>query len=262
MKKSLSIITSSVLSAMLFLGCGGSGDNNTEEYSTITGKVVDGYIENAQVCLDLNINFRCDYGEPVANTDRNGNFELKVPIEDTKSSYYKIAPIISKDGFNTVTGERAQIMATPRVGEENVIITPLTTLLISKIGDVNYLQITKEDLDNYIQELANDLNISTNDIFQDPQYNKNLLKLNVMINSLVNILSPVSPYSIGDELATKVTFYEMVLNKIARNESFSMDDLDRLANVIIKYIKDIDTNNFSSSQIENSVKEANIIFIY
>jgi len=177
-KRFLSIIVSSIISGVLFLGCGfNKGKDDNDEYSTIKGKVVDGYIENAQVCLDLNINFKCDYGEPVASTDRNGNFELKVPSKDTKSSYYKIAPVISKEGFNTVTRARAQIMATPRVGEENVIITPLTTLLISKIGYENYLQITKEDLNYYMQELANELNISVNDIYANPQYNKSLLKL-------------------------------------------------------------------------------------
>ena len=65
----------------VFLGsCGGGGGSNENSVSStsIAGVAVDGYLENAVVCFDLNDNTKCDEGEPIAYTDESGRFLLKL----------------------------------------------------------------------------------------------------------------------------------------------------------------------------------------
>jgi len=44
--------------------------------TSLSGKVIDGYIEGAEVCLDLNTNQVCDPGEPKATTIEGGGYSL------------------------------------------------------------------------------------------------------------------------------------------------------------------------------------------
>ena len=51
--------------------------NNNNQTTTLAGKVADGYLIGAKVCLDKNQNDQCDEGEPHAFSTSGGNFELK-----------------------------------------------------------------------------------------------------------------------------------------------------------------------------------------
>ncbi len=54
---------------------GGSGGGGLSVTTTMSGKVIDGYIKNAKVCLDLNANLKCDDGlgqEEAPYTVRSG----------------------------------------------------------------------------------------------------------------------------------------------------------------------------------------------
>ena len=68
-----------VIGGLIFLGCGGNGNKN--ELKTIKGKVADGYLENAKVCLDKNNNLACDEDEPFTYTN-NGEYSLDVKQGD------------------------------------------------------------------------------------------------------------------------------------------------------------------------------------
>ena len=71
MKKSLfALAITSALAA-----CGGGGGGSPAP-STISGKVIDGYIEGATVCLDLNGNLACDPGEPSDTSKKDGSYSL------------------------------------------------------------------------------------------------------------------------------------------------------------------------------------------
>src|SRR5690554_3700106 len=73
------LISAAILApAILLVGCSDSsnffppqGNNNSS-----AGKVYDGYLAFAQVCVDENLNRACDAGEPEARTDANGDFNL------------------------------------------------------------------------------------------------------------------------------------------------------------------------------------------
>lgn len=56
--------TSLALMVATLVGCGGGGGGDLliPVYTPFSGKVIDGYIKNAKVCLDLNSNLKCDDG--------------------------------------------------------------------------------------------------------------------------------------------------------------------------------------------------------
>jgi hypothetical protein len=64
------------VTAALVTACGGGGGGGGSAPSSLTGKVIDGYITGAKVCLDVNSNLICDAGEPSAVTTAGGNYTL------------------------------------------------------------------------------------------------------------------------------------------------------------------------------------------
>lgn len=70
-----------------FSGCGGESSSDsaatTPNVSNVahTGKAADGYLQYANVCLDLNANKSCDDDEPSETTDENGSFTLDATQE-------------------------------------------------------------------------------------------------------------------------------------------------------------------------------------
>jgi hypothetical protein len=67
--------TLALASGLALTGCGGGGITGSE----IGGRVLDGYISGAKVCLDSNNNLRCDADEPMATTVAGGKFTMFVP---------------------------------------------------------------------------------------------------------------------------------------------------------------------------------------
>jgi hypothetical protein len=57
------------------VACGGGGSSSSST-STLSGKVIDGYIRGATVCLDVNSNNRCDAGEPTTTSTAGGAYTL------------------------------------------------------------------------------------------------------------------------------------------------------------------------------------------
>ncbi|MGF1759161.1 hypothetical protein L4D76_14715 [Photobacterium sagamiensis] len=72
----------SLLIAIAISGCGGSSSSTDSPDSpevpttSLSGKVADGYLSGATVCLDLNQNKICDTGEPSATSTEGGVFTL------------------------------------------------------------------------------------------------------------------------------------------------------------------------------------------
>lgn len=120
-------------SALLLTACGGGSSS----VSKISGVVVDGYIEGAKVCLDINSNGACDATEPTATTDAEGRYAIDASGQST-SGLNVIAEIPdtakdSDDGGQTLAaaGKSAYTMATP--ADQPTVITPLTTLVVGKV---------------------------------------------------------------------------------------------------------------------------------
>ena len=92
-------LTSIALIAVLS-ACGGGGGGTAGSSSstvTIAGAVIDGYIEGAVVCLDVNGNSACDTTEPKATTDSNGNYSISYTGSTTGLHVLTEVPSTAKD---------------------------------------------------------------------------------------------------------------------------------------------------------------------
>jgi hypothetical protein len=115
----------------LAAGCGGGGSSGSPvEQEVITGKVIDGYIAEALVCLDLNANGRCDGGESQASSDAAGGYRLTIPMDSTAPLLAEVIAGRSRDSDQPATAvDMSYRMASPsRAYSTN--ITPFTTLVL------------------------------------------------------------------------------------------------------------------------------------
>ncbi|WP_456450434.1 hypothetical protein [Hydrogenimonas sp.] len=139
--RTISLVASSLLAgSLLFTGCGGGGGGNPEtviqtQSTTVGGTVVDGYLKNAVVWLDLDGDEILDSGEPSDTTDEEGNYDLKITESVKAHPGFTSAKIVSKGGVDVDTGELfvGKYLA-PFTGETKVSVTALTTL-VAKLAE-------------------------------------------------------------------------------------------------------------------------------
>lgn len=170
MRLSKKILWTSMFSASLGLtACGGGSGNDTVENpastSTVSGIVADGYLEGAQVCLDLNLNKTCDTGEPSATTGAGGAYSFEATQEQLASAPI-IAKIIAGVTVDTDLGDvvtKEFILSAP-VGKPE-FVSPLTTMIQSKL-ELNP-SMTSEQAESTVKtELGLSAN-STVDLYED-----------------------------------------------------------------------------------------------
>jgi hypothetical protein len=100
--------------------------------TTFSGRAIDGYVANATLWLDANLNGLLDAGEPSTVTDRSGNFQLAFELGDfDRNDDGSLGPdegrIIAQGGFDVSTGEPRTSPLTAPPGA--TVISPLTTLV-------------------------------------------------------------------------------------------------------------------------------------
>jgi len=153
----ISAITLASLSA-----CGG-GSASTPQAVSITGSVVDGYIQGATVCLDVNGNGTCDSGEPSATSDSTGGYTLSGLSAADAASAPVIAVVpstaIDSDAPGVAVGSNF-VLSAP-TGRH--VITPLTTLVHQAM-----LKDATKTADSAATDLkATVTSLSTTDVFAD-----------------------------------------------------------------------------------------------
>lgn len=171
MKIYIPVIKTSVLAVSLVLvGCGGgSGDGtsvNTQPI-TLSGKVADGYLQLAKVCLDINANNLCDEGEPYNLSGTGGDWAIAIDAE-TRSNlgnieqYSLVAEAVAGqtiDEDDNLTLENGYILTSTY--DTYKFISPITTLIkhqIDKEGD---------SLDEAVKKLQEQTGISDINILTD-----------------------------------------------------------------------------------------------
>lgn len=123
----------SISALALLTACGGSINNS----NTLSGTVIDGYIEGAKVCLDVNKDGLCGAAEPTATTDAQGRYSLDITgLNASGLTLIAEIPDSAKDaddGGQTLAaaGKSGYTMAT--LADRPGVITPLTTLLVGKV---------------------------------------------------------------------------------------------------------------------------------
>lgn len=167
-----------LLAAAALTACGG-GSSTPSAAATLSGKVIDGYIEGATVCLDLNNNQACDSSEPSAKTGADGSYKLdisSVSADVLKTAHlFTVVPTTAKDaddagktlaeagksGFNLLA-PAAAFSAGSDGSISGAVVSPLTTL-------VSHQMLTsKTTLDTSEKYVRERLNLATNtDLRQD-----------------------------------------------------------------------------------------------
>lgn len=124
--------------AALLSGCGG-GPNA----GSLSGKVLDGYISGAAVCLDLNHNQICDSGEP-ATTTAGGSYTLDtsgLSAAEIASAYIlahvPVTALDDNDNGQTLAqaGKPAYTLMAPASTALSISITPFTTLVSQQLAN-------------------------------------------------------------------------------------------------------------------------------
>lgn len=146
------LLSAALLGSLALAGCGGSSSPTADptptasKVTTITGSVIDGYIEGANVCLDVNVNQICDADEPKTVTDANGSYKLDtsaLTTDQIKAAHLlTVVPDTAKDkddggltlavagkkGFSFMAPAAAYVTADGGA-VTGAVISPLTTLV-------------------------------------------------------------------------------------------------------------------------------------
>ena len=120
----------SLLTATLIAACGGGG--TTTSPTTLSGKVIDGYITGATVCLDVNSNNACDSGEPSATTASGGAYSLVAPAGVNLNTLHLLVnvPVGAVDSVSGAVTQAYKMMAPASMPS---VITPLTTAISAEM---------------------------------------------------------------------------------------------------------------------------------
>jgi len=110
--------------------CGGGGSSSTYT-STISGKVIDGYIDGAEVCLDLNANYLCDDGEPNGRSGSGGSYSFTYTGDIPPGT--QVLAEVPAGAIDEDRGTVAKSYNLMTPAESPGVVTPLTTLVSAEI---------------------------------------------------------------------------------------------------------------------------------
>lgn len=142
---SLSVATL-IATTLSFSGCGGGGGSSdpiTPPSSGADGKVADGYLKNATVCLDKNLNSKCDNGEPTTISKDGGEYTLSNVSAADYAKYPIVVEIkagVTIDEDDNATATKDYTLSAP-AGQKD-FISPLSTMLKSYMDNNDSLTLT------------------------------------------------------------------------------------------------------------------------
>jgi hypothetical protein len=131
-----------VFSASVLLGCSALEDDSDDGggdsivTTSMSGKVADGYLAGAKVCLDLNSNKVCDEGEPSTTSTGGGEFSLDGATQAQFDSFPLLVEIVVGE---TIDEDNPGIAITKKytltAPAGYAFISPLTTMVQSEIEE-------------------------------------------------------------------------------------------------------------------------------
>ena len=134
LKRLVLVVTSAGLLGLYGCGGGGSSATNNETpagvvvaTTDVSLTVIDGPIEKAKVCLDINNNSVCDNNEPEGMTDATGRVTIKVNSTDVGK--YPVIAVVDTNSIDADTGKVPTPFTMKAPADQTAVITPLTTLV-------------------------------------------------------------------------------------------------------------------------------------
>lgn len=215
-----SAIAASMIAALSLTGCGSdssdSKNNDTTNPVEPTAKqikVIDGYLSQAQVCVDRNNNSACDADEIVGLTDSNGAITIKA--EDAK--YAVIAQAIAGKTSDSdkagLLGNSYELIA----DADSKVVTPFTTMA----------EIQDKTVTTLAAELNLDASIISGDYIAAKQTAENkdaAQKAHLMARSMTNELAPTVTDNDVEELTKSAETITDAINTSINND----DNLDEI----------------------------------
>jgi hypothetical protein len=124
--------------AVLLAGCGGgssSGPAPAPAPAAVTVdvpvKVIDGALQNAKVCIDVDASGTCDPAEPSGITDADGKAILKVPTAE--AGKHAVVAEVGADAIDADTGAVSVPFLMKAPADRPGLISPLTTMVQTHI---------------------------------------------------------------------------------------------------------------------------------
>ncbi|GGD36130.1 hypothetical protein GCM10012288_07640 [Malaciobacter pacificus] len=229
------------ISIFILSGCGGgtSSSSTVKDINTqvITGKVADGYIVGANVCLDLNQNEICDENEPKTKSVNGGQYTLNIDknIDISKYSFIVEVPVGAIDEDDNLPIQKPYILSAPK--GETAFISPVSTLIKSIQTDENLtleqakekykLQVGINDssldiLDNYIDSP----NLS--DLEKTKIHNIAKITVKLMAENQEPILSSLADSGLKDDITHQKSL--QTINNHIINQLPAISDIDEVTN--------------------------------
>lgn len=223
----------------MLIGCGGGGSSDsgatTQSNIAYGGAVIDGYIKNATVCLDLSLDGVCDNSEPSTKTDDNGAYSLVVTPTQQNHQNFSIAPVIAFGGTDIDTGDDFTGKLQAQVSGTTANVTPLTTILSKLVQEEVSSSTSKTELENKIKNKKEEVRTSfglpegTNieDDFLKSE-NNDLNKIALKIQKTVDFISNIGSDGSVDKDKLSDEIFKTLITQIGQ----SGDILDNTINEI------------------------------
>lgn len=194
---------------------GVSDDNNqpngeTKAGISFSGVVVDGYIEDALVCIDEDLNGICTEYDYKTYTDKNGVYSFE-GIELEKDSYIQI---IATGGVDTFTnksreGSLNKIISTNDLNEEDqVVVSPMSDLV-----STDFLKNNTSLLDSQ-QSVSLKFNTTYEKLLSDPTDDKELFLNSLYIEQIKKSVENLFASKISDLVLLRTNIKKALLSGI------------------------------------------------
>ena len=119
------------------VGCGGSSSSTPEPTPSVktelSGKVADGYLVGAEVCLDINKNKLCDADEPSTISSDGGEFTLTGVTQSNIDAYSLLVKVIAGQTIDEDNPEEELKAYTLSAPAGFTFVSPLTTLVQNEV---------------------------------------------------------------------------------------------------------------------------------
>jgi len=199
----------SSLSLLLLSGCGGGGGSSTDVLTssspqkTFEGKVIDGYIKNATVFIDLNNNSILDTGEIQTTSDELGNYKISIAENKLPTLFnivsYGGVDISTSQAFNTVL---KKVVHKDEATKDNYL-TPSTTLISKLVAN----DLTTQKLSESKNEVALFLELDSSILEKDPialfEEHQELYQQNLKVIETIKLINTLNNYTDSIENSNK-----------------------------------------------------------
>lgn len=225
----------SLVSATLFIGCGGGGSGGTTPLTTTTGTIVDPYIVGAVLCEDKNKNGTCETvsGEEQLSTPSNaaGIFTFSSPL--TASSHI----IIQTQGLHNGLTYDLNLSGVVDSGGKIEVVSPITTLETRGLS--------KSDIVSLLTT-AGLTGLSTTDISSDPMYGLSG-KMSVTDAELRKLQASLATYGLLKIMSGSDPLKDMNGSQLVNNDAIKL-----IASSMVNAIKNA-LNETTFNAIKNQI---------